>query len=184
MNVTSICGGSRPSPPAETPPTGSTPPSMHPCGDHNTSVSGSHSRGTYTCGQHYGYKCQESNDHETYISSCSETKDGKTCDNTSGYYECSAHSHTYPSPPSVSCGRSSCTVSVSSSTEHESDPCASGHTYYTCNPNVNVSNWQNKHRVRTCRYSECRQTWQACQSSTPICNKPYRQQNGLRCWAE
>ena len=159
-----------------------TTPSMHACGDHETSVSGDHSQGTYTCGQDYGYKCQESDDHATYISSCSETKDSKTCDNTSTYYECSPHNHTYP--PSASCGRSSCTASVSSSTEHQGGPCASGHTYWTCNPNVNVSNWQNKHRVRTCRYSECRQTWQACVSSTPICNKPSRKQNGKKCWAE
>ena len=88
-------------------------------------------------------------------------------------------------PSTVSCGRSACTESVSSSKQHKSDPCAAGHTYWTCNPTVNVTNWLNKHRVRTCRYSECGRNWQQCVTgTTPICNKPYRKRNGLKCWAE
>ena len=56
--------------------------------------------------------------------------------------------------------------------------CAAGHPY---NPN---STWQvNRHKVRTCRYSSCGKSWQRCVSSTPICDKPYRKRNGLRCWA-
>ena len=90
-----------------------------------------------------------------------------------------------PEPPTtVACGRSACTESVSSSKQHKSNPCAAGHTYWTCNPTVNVANWLNKHRVRTCRYSECGRSWQQCVTgTTPICNKPYRKQNGLKCWA-
>ena len=42
----------------------------------------------------------------------------------------------------------------------------------------------NLHRLRTCRFSECRQTWRRCQSSAPLCLKPYRQQNGMSCYAE
>ena len=90
-----------------------------------------------------------------------------------------------PEPPTtVACGRSACTESVSSSKQHKSNPCAAGHTYWTCNPTVNVANWLNKHRVRTCRYNECGRSWQQCVTgTTPICNKPYRKQNGLKCWA-
>ena len=68
------CGGT-----VSTPPSGSTPPSpsYHACNVHETSVSGDHS----------------------YISSCSSSNANGTCQNSSGYYACSPHSHSYPSPP-------------------------------------------------------------------------------------
>ncbi len=142
------------------------PPSYHACGVHETSVSGDHS---------VQASCSSTDEHGNYCTG-------------SGFYACEAHTHVYPPPPppTVRCGRSACTASVSSSTEHKSSPCSAsaGHTYYTCNPNVNVSNWLNKHRVRTCRYSECGRSWQQCVTgTTPVCNKPFRQQNGLKCWA-
>ncbi len=140
-----------------TPPTGGTP-SMHPCNVHNTTVSGDHS----------------------LQSSCSSSNANGTCTVTS-FYACQSHTHVYPPPPppTVRCGRSACTASVSSSTEHQSSPCAAGDTYYTCNPNVNVSQWENRHRVRTCRRSGCGNTWQLCQSSTPSCSA----KSGKRCSA-
>lgn len=155
VNVTSTCGGSRPSAPL-----------YHACGVHETSVSGSHSQGTYTCGQHYGYKCQESSDHKTYISSCSETKDGKSCTNTSGYYECSPHSHSYPS---------------SRSSSRNTATCSAGHTY---NPNNTYS--VNLHRDRTCRFSGCGNSWQACSISgwSPYCENAYRKSKGWKCGAQ
>ena len=69
------CGGT-----VSTPPSGSTPPSpsYHACNVHETSVSGDHS----------------------YISSCSSSNANGTCQNSSGYYACSPHSHSYPSPSS------------------------------------------------------------------------------------
>ena len=145
-------------------------PSMHACGDHETSVSGDHSQRTYTCGQDYGYKCQESDDHKTYISSCSSTKDGKTCDNSSGYYECSPHGHTYPS----------------SSDDDSSDTttCSAGHVYKT------TGRWAsylaNLHRDRTCRFSGCGNSWQACSISgwSPLCNNAYRKSKGWKCGAQ
>ncbi len=136
--------------------------------DASSSSAYSHRSKTYTCGVHSGYACQESSHHKTYISSCSETEDGKTCENTSGYYECSPHSHSYPSSSDDDSGKATCSA---------------GHTYKT------TGRWAsylaNLHRARTCRYSECVQTWQACSIDgwSPICNKPYRKRNGLKCWA-
>ena len=150
--------------------------SYHACGQHETSVSGDHSNGTYTCGIHSGYKCQESHDHKTYISSCTSTdSNGNSCTNTGGYYECQPHSHTYPSPPpSVTCSRPGCDASE----DHRVPPCsACGAGYWTCGDYASWS--ENQHRVRTCRRSGCGNTWQRCVSSTPDCNVA----SGQRCWA-
>ena len=193
-------------------PTPTPSPSYHACRVHETSVSGSHSYGTYTCGSHSGYACQESNDHKTYISSCSETENSRTCNNSSGYYECSPHSHTYPSYHA--CGvhlRSAtgnhslrsfcwsrdsngygCTVTNFYACDGHSHTypnsadvtCAAGHTYSSTHRNVSYLN--NYHRTRTCRHSACRQTWQACVNgwTAPPCNDPSRKRNGERCQAE
>ena len=181
---------------------------LHTCGVHETSVSGSHSYSTYTCGSHSGYACQESNDHKTYISSCSETENGRTCNNSSGYYECSPHSHTYPSYHA--CGvhlRSAtgnhslrsfcwsrdsngygCTVTNFYACDGHSHTypnsadvtCAAGHTYSSTHRNVSYLN--NYHRTRTCRRSGCGQSWQACVNgwTAPRClARP-----GHGCWAQ
>ena len=145
------CNGS-----ASTPST----PTYHACGEHETTVSGDHSNGTYTCGSHSGYKCQESHDHETYISSCTSTDSyGNTCNNTSGYYECSQHSHTYPNMVT----------------------CDAGHSYREDHPNVEYLN--NLHRTRTCRFSGCGNSWQACSivGWSPYCNNAYRKSKGWKC---
>lgn len=136
------------------------PPTYHACGVHESWQSGDHSHGTPACGDdtHAGYACQIGNAHTKLIASCSVTNgNGDSCTVTS-YYECQRHTHAYPAPTAT---------------------CAQGHTYDPTN-NSEV----NKHRTRTCRYSECRQTWEKCVSSAPICNKPYRKKNGLTCWEE
>ena len=180
---------------------------MHACGIHATTVSGSHSRITPPCGDsaHAGYACQISSDHNTEMPGwsgpfyecqphttypCGHTDPTanqayhapKTCTLTNaqgdscvaaGLYECqSSHTCVY------SCGRSGCTQTVSSSTQH-SATCASGHSYWTCKP-YDVK----RHITRTCRFSECGKSWQRCMTGgvTPICDKPWRKQNGLRCW--
>ena len=131
--------------------------SYHACGEHETSVSGDHTYGTYTCGIHSGYKCQESHDHKTYISSCTQTDaNGNTCTNSSGYYECSQHTHTYP-PSLVACGGASWTgcSDASSRTEHHVPLCSNGcgNGYWTCdsqavyNHETSVSKTE---RIRSC----------------------------------
>ena len=50
--------------------------SYHDCGVHLASVSGSHS----------------------WVSSCTSSNSNGTCTNSSGYYACSPHSHSYPTP--------------------------------------------------------------------------------------
>lgn len=137
------------------------PPQMHPCGVHATSVSGNHDRVTPACGvsAHAGYACQISSDHKNPVN-CPQDSFNNNCDYLT-YYPCSPHEHSYPPP----------TTPMTT--------CANGHSYDPNNPSEN-----NRHRTRTCRFSECGQTWEACGSSNaPICNKPYRNRNGLRCWA-
>lgn len=190
---------------AQTPSTPET--AMHACGIHATTVSGSHSRITPPCGDsaHAGYACQISSDHNTEMPGWSGTfyecqphttypcghtdptanaayHAPKTCTLTNaqgdscvatGLYACqSSHTCVY------ACGRSGCTQTVSSSTQH-SATCASGHSYWTCKP-YDVK----RHITRTCRFSECGKSWQRCMTGgvTPICDKPWRKQNGLRCW--
>ena len=134
-------------------------PTYHACGVHESWQSGDHSHGTPACGDdtHAGYACQIGNAHTKLIASCSVTNgNGDSCTVTS-YYECQSHTHQYPSPTAT---------------------CANGHTYDPTNPGA-----VNTHITRTCRYSECGQTWEKCVSSTtPICKKPYRKRNGLKCW--
>ncbi|MDE0016628.1 MAG: hypothetical protein OXU51_10600 [Candidatus Poribacteria bacterium] len=193
VNVTSTCGGNRPAappsagnPPSESPvvsppptptPTPPLSPTYHACGEHETSVSGDHS----------------------LQASCSSTdSNGNSCTVTN-FYACGSHTHSYPAPPptptpppeptptpppptTVACGArgwTGCTASVSSSTEHRVPSCSGcGSTYWTC------STFASNHTtLKTCRYSECGQTWQKC-ASAPVCNKPYRKQNGLKCWAQ
>ena len=143
--------------------------SYHACGQHETSVSGDHSNGTYTCSIHSGYKCQESHDHKTYISSCTQTdSNGNTCTNSSGYYECSQHSHTYP-PSLVACGGAAwtgCTTSVSSRTEHKVESCSNcGNHYWTC-----MSGAVDRHtNVLTCKRSGCRMSLTRCQNGPEAC---------------
>ena len=168
VNVTSTCGGSRPSAPSDStppsenpvvsppPPTPPPSPTYHACGEHETSVSGDHS----------------------LQASCSSTdSNGNSCTVTN-FYACQSHTHVYPAPPTVSCGRSACTETVSSANEHRVGPCsACGGSYWSCGRYG--SYWENRHRERTCRRSGCGNTWRRCQSSTPNCNALA----GSRCWA-
>ena len=142
-----------------TPPSGGNPPpSMLACGIHSSGTSGDHS----------------------LQASCSSSNANGSCTGT-GFYACS-HSHDYPSPPpptTVSCRRSACNASVSSSTEHRVGPCsACGSSYWSCGTYASYS--ENQHRSRTCRRSGCGNTWQRCTSSTPSCNA----KSGSGCWAQ
>ena len=134
----------------------------HVCGEHETTVSGDHS----------------------LQASCSLTDaNGNSCTVTN-FYACQSHTCVFPAPPppppTVSCGRSGCSESVSSANEHRVGPCsACGQSYWSCS--WSASYWANEHRLRTCRYGTCGQTWRRCQSSTPNCLSPNRQ--GERCWA-
>ena len=93
--------------------------------------------------------------YHAWVSSCRTKFESSPCTVSGGYYYCTQHAHKFVAT------------------------CSSGHTY---NPESDSA--YNKHRVRTCRYSECRQTWQRCVSSTPLCSKPYRKRKGWKCWAE
>ena len=130
--------------------------------------------------------CPDCTSHCSSPCSCSTsgTCNGTVVDNTPN---CSGCTSDCSSPCSCStsgtCGGtvvdntpncSSCTNSCSACPP----VCSACNTPYNSNSTAAV----NRHRVRTCRFSECRQTWQRCQGPTPICNKPYRKRNGLRCW--
>ena len=109
------------------------------------------------CGRHTK---AEGGDHR-YIRVCAATNaNGARCTRTSiGYWACDPHTHVYPespppSPPppaTVSCGRSACTASVSSSTEHRVGPCnACGKSYWSCGQYGSYH--ENQCCERTCRY--------------------------------
>ncbi len=144
-------------------PTPAPSPSYHACGVHETSVSGDHSWVTPACGDstHAGYACQIGSSHTNLQASCTATdSNGNSCTVT-GFYTCSPHTHVYPAPP-----------------EPSLSTCANGHSYDPNNPSA-----YKRHHTKTCRFSECGQTWANCSGNAPICNKPYRKANGLRCWA-
>ena len=136
------------------------------------------------CGRHTK---AEGGDHR-YIRVCAATNaNGARCLRTSiGYWACDPHTHVYPEPPppsppppaTVSCGRSACTETVSSTNEHRVGPCsACGKSYWSCGRYGSYH--ENQCRERTCRYGGCGNKWRRCQSSTPYCsNNPDR-----RCWA-
>ena len=154
-------------------------PSYHPCGVHATSVSGTHSAAG--CGVSGHYVCDGS-DHSLQASCTSTDSNGQYCTVTS-FYACQTHTHVYPAPPAISCGRSGCTQTVSSSTAHQVT-CSAGHQYWSCGQ---YANWHaNHHRTRTCRFGRCGQTWQRCSrpssAPTPMCADPTR--SGQRCWAK
>ena len=130
------------------------------------------------CGHSLHFVC----DSLTHVEEqCSNTSNGVRC--TYQFWRClhpsvpsygPSHTCVYP----VSCGRSACTQTVTSSTQH-SATCASGHSYWTCNPS-DVS----LHITRTCRLSTCGKSWERCSTvgGTPLCDDPWRRSNGLPCW--
>ena len=170
--------------------------------DHNTAMSG-WSGPFYECQPHTNFSCGHTDptanaayhayascgisghfvcDSLTHVEEqCSNTSNGVRC--TYQFWRC-----LHPSVPSygpshtcvygVSCGRSGCSQTVSSSTQH-SATCASGHSYWTCNPS-DVS----LHITRTCRLSTCGKSWERCSTvgGTPLCDDPWRRSNGLPCW--
>ena len=164
-----------------TPPTPSTP-TYHACGTHETTVSGNHE--SAGCGTSGHYAC-DGNSHAS--AGCSDSGH-YVCDSrshasagcgTSGHYDCDEKDHSMQASCLIN---SSCTVANFYKCQSHTcqATCASGHTY-----DPRDKRQVNSHRTRTCRFEQCRQTWQKCVvSSTPICNKPYRKKNLLSCWAE
>lgn len=106
-----------------------------------------------------------------YITTCTTTNSrGQTCTNSTGYYACTPHTHTYPAPPPVvRCGNSwtgegACIynrVVSSSSTEHQ-ETCSTHGTYWGCNQTA--SNW---HGTRTC--TRCNLSYQKCTNHATAC---------------
>ena len=138
-----------------TPPTGNPSPSYHPCGVHLTSVIGNHS----------------------LQATCSSSNDNGNCTVTN-FYACDGHTHVYPEPTLVACGRRRCTERVSERNKHRTDPCsACNASYWSCGPHADYH--KDQHRLRTCRRNGCGNQWRRCQSSTPNCSA----KAGSRCWA-
>ena len=154
-----------------TPPTGSTPPpdntpNCSGCTSHCSSPCSCSTSGTCdgtmvtaACGVHTIEPGSSAAHSHRYISSCSETENGNTCTNTSSYYACAPHSHSYPAMVT----------------------CAAGHSYREDHPNR--AYLDNLHRPRTCRFSGCGNSWRACsiEGWAPLCNNAYRKSKGWKC---
>lgn len=161
-----------PSPAPDTP----SPPTMHACGVHATTVSGDHSHKIPPCGDdtHAMYACQIGSDHSMMIASCSETNEhGDTCEVTN-FYACQNHADQYPTR--VECGYSGCNDMVLSRNEHRTT-CMNGHLYWSCNPSGH--DW---HQTRICpkgkwthqrwnsRRNRYEAVWGVCGESWAKCN--------------
>ncbi len=109
------------------------------------------------CGHSYTASSSYSHRSET----CPTNSHGDSC-TIGSYYVCKSHTHQYPEP-TISCGRSACQETVSSTNEHRAT-CVAGHLYWTCKP-YDV-HW---HQLRTCKRSGCRQSWTLCRSAKPTC---------------
>ncbi|MDE0396861.1 MAG: hypothetical protein OXL96_03550 [Candidatus Poribacteria bacterium] len=164
VNVTSTCGGSRPSPPpsagnppSENPvvsppptPTPTPPPSptYHACGEHETSVSGDHS----------------------LQASCSSTDSNGNYCTVTNFYACASHTHSYPAPPppptTVSCARAACGEQVSDRLKHRVDNCSNCNAvYWTCYPDAIYDH----ETTFTCRRSGCGATFTRCSNTPTSC---------------
>lgn len=123
------------------------------------------------CGRHTK---AEGGDH-TYISVCSATNaDGASCQRTSiGYWACDPHTHLFPAAMRQ-CGQHT----KAEGGDHRFLRCsACNGPHWSCNATS-----VDRHRLRTCRYGTCGNTWRRCQSSTPNCSSPNRP--GKKCWAQ
>ena len=78
-------------------------------------------------------------------------------------------------------GCSSCQSSSDDDDDDDTTTCSAGHSY---NPNSTYA--VNLHRDRTCRFSGCGNSWQACSISgwSPLCNNAYRKSKGWKCGAQ
>ena len=160
--------GNRPSAPTDNTP------NCPDCTSHCSSPCGCSTSGTCdgtmvtaACGVHTIEPGSSSEHSHRYISSCSETENGNTCTNTSGYYACAPHSHTYPAPP---------------------PPAQTWPTCTACNASYNPNSTYhvNLHRPRECRFSGCGNSWHACSIAgwSPPCNNAYRKSKGWKCGAK
>ena len=166
--------------------------SQQACGhtyDPNSSAANNHRSISYACSTHTYYACQTpSTSSHAWVSSCSETENGNTCTNSSGYYACAPHSHSYPSsspvytppssptptptptPPSsttVACGGASYTgcSGAPSRTAHHVPLCSNGcgNGYWTCSASA-VRNHETSYTCRRCGTSFTRCSNGACSS--------------------
>jgi hypothetical protein len=173
---------------------------MGPCGGcykwYKSCMTGEHEWVYEDCPSGHAHSECDGSDHSLQASCPISEEHGEQCTVTN-FYACEDPSHTHQFPGSQTGYGSDTGTGSSGSTGSNTDSgstdlsntgsgatnatatCRAGHTYYPNQPSSN-----NLHRTRTCRYPECRQTWERCVSSTPICNKPYRNRNGLNCWAE
>ena len=128
--------------------------SYHPCGFHETSVSGDHS----------------------LQASCPETNESGYSCTVTGFYACQTHTHQYPTL--VRCGRKVngyrvCDESVLSEQQHYVT-CPNGHSHWSCK-----SEDYNHHRLRTCGNLyrsgvRCNKTWRRCRFyAEPISGTAY-----------
>ncbi|MDE0315626.1 MAG: hypothetical protein OXM61_12035 [Candidatus Poribacteria bacterium] len=151
------------------------------CGNPNHFICDNSDHSASSCGHIDHFNCDGKTHQQVQ---CTETNDaGDQCTYT--YWACAndstpTHNHAYPA---ISCGRSGCTQTVSSSTAHQVT-CSAGHQYWSCGQ---YANWHaNHHRTRTCRFGRCGQSWQRCSrpssAPTPMCTDPTRA--GQRCWAK
>ncbi len=108
-----------------------------------------------------GHSYTASSSYSHRLESCPTNSHGDSC-TIGSYYACQSHTHSYPAP-TISCGRSVCQETVSSTNEHRAT-CVAGHLYWTCKP-YDV-HW---HQLRTCKRSGCRQSWTLCRSAKPTC---------------
>ena len=150
------------------------PPPPPPCGVHTSGTNGSHhwiatcavnnhrgqtcnnASGYYACTPHkHTYptvvRYEACNVHTSgtngshhWIASCAVTSRGQTCTNTSGYYACTPHTHTYPSPP-LPCGvHTSGTngshhwIATCAITNSRGQTCTNTSGYYACTPHTHT----------------------------------------------
>ncbi|MDE0015016.1 MAG: hypothetical protein OXU51_02430 [Candidatus Poribacteria bacterium] len=121
--------------------------------DPKSSSAHSHRSVSYACSTHTYYACQTpSTSSHAWVSSCSETENGKTCTNTSGYYACSPHSHSYPTDNTPNC--SGCTTDCSYPCSCSGSGTCGGSTMPTPTDNTPNCSGCTSHCSSPCRCSE------------------------------
>ena len=123
----------------------------------------------HACGVH---ETSVSGDHSLQTS-CSSSNSNGNCTVTN-FYACDSHTHAYPSAQLRQCGQHT----KAEGGDHRFLRCsACNGPHWSCNATS-----VDRHRLRTCRYGTCGNTWRKCQSSTPNCSSPNRP--GEKCWAQ
>ena len=117
--------------------------------------------------------------HHTWISSCGSTdSNGNTCTNSSGYYKCSPHTHSYPSANNNDGNSGDSGDSGNGNVNSDTVTCAAGHSYRSDHPNR--AYLDTLHRTRTCRRKACGRSWECCVSGWAPAGCPAAP--GYVCW--